>query len=174
MTKIIIKRRIALELEYEYYELTAEYDSSEDQGDDIITAFERQVAFIRTVTQTLEPAPAEISPEKSDPNTRIKDLREGDKKVDVVVRLVSSEAPKSFDKPDGTKGTFCKAKISDETGEMALTVWDDHIKTLQDIGDGAWLTIQGAYVKEYREKLELNVGKWARMDVAYYEHSEEE
>lgn len=176
MTEIKITRRIALDKPYEYYELEATYDPAQHEqlgGNKLIKAMEKQVAFIMKATAPKESKPskkaAKIPTKKPEPTEDIKitDLQDGDKKINIKVRFLKIGPVKTFTKTDGTEGKLSKINVENDSGKILLTAWDDQAVQAQEIKENAWVFLQSAYVTEYKENLELNVGNWSKMEVVY-------
>ncbi|MBU0461092.1 MAG: hypothetical protein KJ574_00755 [Nanoarchaeota archaeon] len=91
----------------------------------------------------------------------IKDLepRQGD--VDIVVDIVSIEAPREFQK-FGKPGKVANAIIKDSTGEMKLTLWNEQIDKVK-LGDK--IHIQKGYVNEWQGEKQLTTGKFGTLDI---------
>ena len=56
----------------------------------------------------------------------IKDIQANQGNVDVVATIVNKEEPRTFEK-FGKQGRVCNAKLSDGSGEVKLTLWNDEI-----------------------------------------------
>lgn len=54
------------------------------------------------------------------------------------------------------------ATLEDETGQISLSLWQDQIEKVK-VGDT--LKISGAFVTEFREKLQLNIPKSGKIEV---------
>ena len=176
MTEIKITRRVALDKPYEYYELEATYDPAEVKGNKTIKDIEKQVAFIRKLTAPEESKPSKKAPkiptkeeEVAEPTEDIKiaDLQDGDKKINIKVRFLKIGSIKTFTKSDGTEGKLSKINVENDSGKILLTAWDDQAVQAQEIKENAWVSLQAAYVTEYKGTLELNVGNWSKMEVVY-------
>lgn len=180
---IEILRRATVDDKYNFYELKAIIDPAKIDGVTAIRDIEKIVTFARELIATEEPEKRtgtifKIPPEvrestakrtASEPTEDIKiaDLRDGDKKINIKVRFLKIGSIKTFTKSDGTEGKLSKINVENESGKILLTAWDDQAVQAQEIKKNAWVSLQAAYVTEYKGTLELNVGNWSKMEVVY-------
>ena len=83
---------------------------------------------------------------------QVKDLYKDTKRVDIVLKLISRLEPRY------AKGHKITTFIgSDATGSIPIPFWNDDGNTVQ-VGD--FLEIQNGYISEFREQVQLNVGKF--------------
>lgn len=54
------------------------------------------------------------------------------------------------------------AVIEDETGKINLSLWG---KQIDMVSVGDWVDIEGAFVTEFREELQLNVPRSGKLEV---------
>jgi len=76
---------------------------------------------------------------------KINELKAGQGKVDVEVKVKSKAEPRQFDKYGKTL-RVCNAVVEDGNGEIALTLWNEDIDKV-NIGDT--LKITNGYVSEF-------------------------
>lgn len=86
----------------------------------------------------------------------ISDLRAGQNNVDVIGEVSEIEEPKQVLTRFGTQITLVNAKIKDETGDIKITLWG---KQSDGVEIGKKLEIKNGFVKEFRNELQLGVGK---------------
>ena len=91
----------------------------------------------------------------------IKDLqpREGNIELEAEVKDIGDV--REFDK-FGKKGRVANATISDGTGTVKLSLWNDQIESVK-IGDK--LKISKGYVSEWQGELQLTTGKFGSLEV---------
>ena len=182
MTEIKITRRIALDKPYEYYELSAGYDTVDTEGKDIIRDIEKMVRFIMKATAPKESKPSkkapkiptkkaipegykEVAPEASE-DIKIADIKAGEK-VNINVRFEKAGEPQAFiNKADGSPGRYVKVDVADASGKMKLTLFGEQCDLIKDIKPNAWLKIENAYCKDYKGSLELSIA-YGKMEVIY-------
>ncbi len=87
--------------------------------------------------------------------TNIIDLKSGMENVNVVVRVISTTPPRTIETKKGTR-TISNAVVGDATGRVEAVLWGEKTTALKE---GQVVSIQGAWVTEYRGKLQLNIGK---------------
>jgi len=93
---------------------------------------------------------------------KVKSLTEGLSSVDIIARIVSISEPRTFDKEGGAKGAVANVMLGDETGLVRLTLWNDEIEAIADLGlkEGDVVRLTRGYVKmDNRGNLDLRVGK---------------
>lgn len=91
----------------------------------------------------------------------IKDLQVRQGNVDLVVEVVDKGEVREFEK-FGKKGRVCTAKVKDESGEVALTLWNDQVDQI-NLGDR--VHIINGYVNEFQGEKQLTTGKFGKLEV---------
>ncbi len=94
---------------------------------------------------------------------KITDLRNNDRRVTVIARVDEIGEPRQVNSryKDETY-TVADAVVSDETGSIKLTLWNEQI---DQINVGNTVKIENGYVTSWRGELQLNVGKYGTMTV---------
>ena len=100
------------------------------------------------------PAPATAKTGQS----RIGDLKNGDKKVNVTAKVVTVKAERTVNSGD----RVTEATLSDDTGTISLSLWNDHIDL---VAEGSIVSVEKGYVTSFRDQPVLNVGKWGTLKV---------
>lgn len=177
---IEILRRATVDDKYNFYELKAIIDPAKVDGVTAIRDIEKIVTFARELTATEEPAKEapKAKPKKKEvkepgktEDIRIADLQDKDK-VNISVRLVkpidTEKDIKAFiNKTDGSAGKRCKTIVEDDSGKIALTLFDKQIDLVLAMKENAWFTIENGYVKEWEGNLELVVGRYGKIEVVF-------
>ena len=186
--EIEITRRATVDEAFNYYEFKAKIDPSKIDGVKVIRGIEKIVIFARELTATKEfkepkiettvlakgkgkPKPKTVVvPHESTEDIKISDLKHGDK-VNISVKLVKAIDPqediKSFiSKADGSAGRYVKFDVTDDSGTMKLTLFGEQVDDIKGVKADAWLTLENAYCKDYKGKLELSVA-YGKMEVVY-------
>ena len=83
------------------------------------------------------------------------DLKPGMENVSVRVRVLSTSPPRTIDTKKGTR-TISNAVVGDATGRVEAVLWGEKSTVLKE---NQVVDIQGAWVTEYRGKVQLNIGK---------------
>lgn len=92
---------------------------------------------------------------------KLSELKAGQGKVDIQVRVKSKEDPRVFNKY-GRDLKVANATVADDSGEMKMSLWnDDADKVLV----GQTLKITNGYVSEYNGEKQLTSGKFGKMEV---------
>jgi len=92
---------------------------------------------------------------------KITDLKPKTGKVDIVLEITEKGEPKEFAK-FGSKGKVCNAKGKDESGVIAITLWNEQIDLVK-VGDQ--VQISNGYVSEYQGEMQLSTGKFGQLTV---------
>jgi len=94
---------------------------------------------------------------------KIKDLRDGMKRVDVEAKIVGKEATREvLSRYKDVVHRVANATISDGTGTIKLTLWNDQIDQV-NVNDN--IRIENGYVTTFRGEMQLNVGKYGKLNV---------
>ena len=100
----------------------------------------------------------------------IKDLTPKQGNVDVTVDAIEKGDIREFQK-FGKAGRVCNAKVRDESGEIALTLWNEDIDKV-NVGDK--LKITNGYVSEWQGELQLSTGRYGKMEIVGKAATEED
>ena len=94
---------------------------------------------------------------------KIKEMREGMRKVDFVGKVVEISEPREVRSRYGDQ-TFrvADAMVTDETGTMKLTLWNEQIDQVH-VNDT--VRVENGYTSSFRGELQLNVGKYGQLTV---------
>ena len=94
---------------------------------------------------------------------KIKELREGMRKVDIEGKVVEvSQAREVHSRYGDQTFRVADAVISDETGTVKLTLWNEQIGQVK-VNDS--VRIENGYTGSFRGELQLNVGKYGKLTV---------
>lgn len=91
----------------------------------------------------------------------IKDLKPNAKNIDIVANIAEKESPRTFEK-FGKSGRVCNAKLSDDSGEVKLTLWNDEVDM---VGAGDRIHIKNGWCSEYKGELQLSAGKFGKIEI---------
>lgn len=87
---------------------------------------------------------------------RISELRSGMNNVDLKAKVVELTQPKEILTKFGTSTTLTVATLKDESGSIKLTLWGN---ASDGVEEGAEIEITKGFVKEFRDELQLSVGR---------------
>lgn len=97
------------------------------------------------------------------------DLKPRQGKVEITAKVIDKGDVREFNK-FGKPGRVCNAKIKDETGEIALTLWNDDIDKVS-VGDK--IRIENGYVNEWQGELQLTTGRFGKLEILEKTEKEE-
>jgi replication factor A1 len=86
---------------------------------------------------------------------KIKDIEPGMSNITITARVTSVSKPRRVSTKYG-ETMVAQATIADETGEIILNLWRNQIDMVKP---GDIIKIENAYSKEYKGRIELNIGK---------------
>ncbi|MBI4210432.1 MAG: hypothetical protein HY544_02920 [Candidatus Diapherotrites archaeon] len=95
--------------------------------------------------------------------SKLEELEHGMNDVCVEVTVKKIFPAKEFENERG-KGKVMNFIIAQGLEEMRATAWAEMCDTIEEIGEGAKVRIEGAYVKENRGENELHLGRNARAE----------
>ena len=93
---------------------------------------------------------------------KINELEEGMRNVDVVGKISEISETREVRSKYGQKLRVADAKISDETGTIKISLWNEQIEEVK-VDDN--ISIENGYVGSFRGEIQLNVGKYGKLSV---------
>lgn len=94
---------------------------------------------------------------------KIRELRDGMKRVNVVAKVIEKSDPREVhSRTKNTTYNVADTVISDETGTIKLTLWNEQIDQV-NVNDT--IEIQNGYVTSFRDEIQLNVGRYGKLNV---------
>lgn len=93
--------------------------------------------------------------------TKISELQAGQGRVSVEAEVKSLEPARSFNK-FGRDLRVANAVVSDDSGEIKLTLWNDDI---DKVAVGKKIKITNGYVNEFQGEKQLTSGKFGKMEI---------
>ena len=99
---------------------------------------------------------------------KISDLKAGQGKVDIQVKVKSKAEPREMEKY-GKQLKVGNAIVADDSGEITLTLWNDDV---DKVNEGDTVKIINGYVSEFNGKKQLTSGKFGKLEVVGAEDSE--
>lgn len=98
--------------------------------------------------------------------TPLSQLRPGMSSVNVVARVVAKTPVRTFTRPqDGKAGVVADLYLTDGTGWVRISLWDNHVNLLPKINVGDLIKVKNAYTREDVFGLNLNAGRRAVIEV---------
>ena len=92
----------------------------------------------------------------------IKDLKTGMNNVNLRAKVIEVSQPKQILTKFGTQTTLTIATLQDNTGIIKATLWGTQSDGVQE---GTEIEINKGFVKEFREELQLSIGKGGAIKV---------
>lgn len=90
---------------------------------------------------------------------KVETLTPRSREVNTIVKVVSKSEARSVSQ-DAHK--VVDATVGDETGSIILTLWDD---TIDQVEEGATISITNGYVNLFRGNMRLNIGRYGKLDI---------
>lgn len=92
---------------------------------------------------------------------KISDLSAGTGNVELEAEVVEVETPREINKM-GKMLRVANATIKDDSGTITLVLWNDEIDKVQP---GNVVKISNGYVNSWKDKMQLTLGKFGKMQV---------
>ncbi len=80
--------------------------------------------------------------------------------VEGIVEEISE--PRTVNLRAGGSAQVADAKISDDTGHIKLSLWDDQIRMIKE---GDKILIENGYTQSFRGENSLNIGRYGKITV---------
>lgn len=91
----------------------------------------------------------------------VKDLEARQGNVNLNLEIVEKGEVREFEK-FGKQGKVCNATAKDETGQIALTLWNEDI---DKVNAGDKVKIENGWVGEWQGELQLSTGKFGKLEI---------
>ena len=92
---------------------------------------------------------------------KISDLQTGQGSVSIEAEVKSIEEPRIFNK-FGRELKVSNALISDDSGEIKLTLWNEDI---EKVAVGKKIKITNGFVNEFQGEKQLTAGKFGKLEI---------
>jgi len=95
----------------------------------------------------------------SDISIKVSDIIEGTTNIELVGKITRISEPKTFvRRTTGTEGKVQRLELTDESGSIAVVLWDDKVDDAGGLGEGDVVVIHGGFAKKgLNGRLELTV-----------------
>lgn len=94
---------------------------------------------------------------------KIEELKDGMRRVSVVAKVIEKSEPREVrSRYRDETYRVADAIISDETGKIKLTLWNQQIDQV-NIDDT--VKIENGYIRSFRGEIQLNVGKYGTLTI---------
>ena len=88
---------------------------------------------------------------------KLNEVRPGENVAEIIVRVVSKAPPRIVTTRSGRKTQLTEVLVADETGTAILSLWG--FGEGANIGVGKVVRIKDEWVKEFRGKVQLSLGR---------------
>ena len=82
-------------------------------------------------------------------------------KVDIEVEIKEVDEPRTFNK-FGKEGRVANATVTDDSGEVKLTLWNEDIDKVKPGMKGK---ITNGYVNEFQGEMQLTAGRLGKLEI---------
>jgi len=94
---------------------------------------------------------------------KIRDLRDGTKRVDLEAKVIEKTGPREvLSRYKDVVLRVANATLSDDTGTIKLALWNDQIDQVK-VNDT--IKIENGYVTSFRGEIQLNIGRYGKLSV---------
>lgn len=92
---------------------------------------------------------------------KLKDLRPGMENVDLIVKVLRLDDLKEVETNYGITHTLVEGKVDDESKKVKLTVWNELIEQLKQVGiqTGDIVELRNCFITSFKGVLSVNVGR---------------
>lgn len=110
-----------------------------------------------------DPRAADL-PSPPDVRIKVRDLGPDMNDVDFVGKVMAASETRTFERPNGTTGKVATLVLTDETGQVRISLWDERAELVKKIKRGDVVKLENAYTRiGLREKPELHLGWRGRL-----------
>lgn len=90
-------------------------------------------------------------------NKNVEELKEGDRDVRLIGRILALEEPNEFTRSDGTPGVVRSVELGDHTGVVRASLWDDKAST--PLNEGEVIKIENPRIVYRNDHVELSLSR---------------
>jgi replication factor A1 len=91
---------------------------------------------------------------------KISELKPGMRGISIEGKLESIAEPRSVNLKSGGTAQVSDAVLSDETGSIKLSLWDEQLNI---VTEGDQVSVENGYTNEFRGETSLNVGRYGKL-----------
>ena len=92
---------------------------------------------------------------------KINDIAANQGNISLLLDVIQKEEPRTFEK-FGKQGKVCTVMVSDDSGRITLTLWNDNIDLVK-VGDK--IQLENGWCSEFRGEKQLSTGKFGTIEV---------
>lgn len=92
---------------------------------------------------------------------KITEIKRGMSGISVTAKIIDISDPRDVQTKYGRR-SVADATLEDDSGQISMSLWENQINSVS-VGDT--ITVNGAYVTEFRDKLQLNLPKTGKLEI---------
>lgn len=92
---------------------------------------------------------------------KISEIKRGVNNIAITAKVVDKGEKREVNTKYGKK-SVAEVTLEDDSGQIALSLWEDKIDSVR-VGDT--VSLEGGYVTEFRDKVQLNLPRNGKLDV---------
>jgi len=92
---------------------------------------------------------------------KISEIKRGSSNVSIQAKVIDISDSRDVQTKYG-KRSVADATLEDDSGQISLTLWEEKISSVK-IGD--LINVSGAYVTEFRDKIQLNIPRTGKIEI---------
>lgn len=92
---------------------------------------------------------------------KISEIKRGSSNVDIQAKVIDISESRDVQTKYG-KRSVADATLEDDSGQISLTLWEEKITSIK-VGD--MVNVAGAYVTEFRDKIQLNIPRTGKLEI---------
>jgi ssDNA-binding replication factor A large subunit len=92
---------------------------------------------------------------------KISEIKRGESNITIQAKVIDVSDSRDVQTKYG-KRSVADATLEDDSGQITLTLWEEKIGSVK-IGDV--ISVAGAYVTEFRDKLQLNIPRTGKIEI---------
>jgi len=93
---------------------------------------------------------------------KINKITDGARAVDVEGMITDIEPKRAVNLKDGRVAEVATATLSDDTGDIKLSLWDEMIER---VSKGTKVKISNGYTNKFHDENQLNIGRYGKLEL---------
>lgn len=92
---------------------------------------------------------------------KINEIKRGMSGISITAKIIDISDTRDVQTKYGRR-SVADATLEDETGQISMSLWENQINSVA-VGDT--VTVSGAYVTEFRDKLQLSIPRTGKIEI---------
>lgn len=92
---------------------------------------------------------------------KINEIKRGVSNINIQAKVIDISDSRDVQTKYGKK-SVADATLEDDSGQISLTLWEEKISSIK-VGD--IVNVAGAYVTEFRDKIQLNIPRTGKLEI---------